>query len=43
MCVFRFERTIFKLKKAVYVPVWDSKGLFEVWLAVRVCFNDVRG
>ena len=30
MCVFRFERTIFKLKLAVYVPVWDSKGLFEV-------------
>ena len=37
MCVFRFERTIFKLKQAVYVPVWDSKGLFEVWLAVCVC------
>ena len=39
MYVFRLERTIFKLKQAVYVPVWDSKGLFEVWLAVavRVC------
>ena len=40
--MFRFERTIFKLKQAVYVPVWDSKGLFEDWLAVRVCFNDIR-